>query len=89
VLRIRLQKSFQKDLSKLKMSNSHYTKYIVYLAKLINEEPLPIEAQDHALTGDWKDTREFHVSGDLLVIYFILDNELVLIRIGSHSQLFG
>ena len=88
MLKIRKQKSFQKDLLKEKMSDSHYTKYIVYLSKLINEEALPKEAKDHALSGVWKDTREFHISGDLLIIYFIANDELVLVRMGSHSQLF-
>ena len=70
------------------MSNQHYSKYILFLAKLLNEEALPIEAKDHPLTGEYRDTREFHISGDLLVIYFTTDIELVLIRIGTHSQLF-
>jgi len=70
------------------MSNQHYSKYISYLAKLLNEETLPVQARDHSLTGEYQDTREFHISGDLLIIYFTTEIELVLIRIGSHSQLF-
>jgi len=70
------------------MSNQHYSKYITYLAKLINQEELPLEARDHPLRGNYSDTREFHISGDLLLIYFTTDIELVLIRIGTHSQLF-
>ena len=88
MLIIRRQKSFLKDLSKIKMSNQHYSKYILYLSILIKEEPLPPEAKDHPLLGIYKDTREFHISGDLIVIYFTTDTELVLIRIGTHSQLF-
>lgn len=88
MLTIRRQKLFLKDLIKVKMSNQHYSKYISYLAKLLNEENLPVEARDHSLTGEYQDTREFHISGDLLIIYFITETELVLIRIGTHSQLF-
>jgi mRNA interferase YafQ len=88
VLTIRKQKSFSKDLTKVKMSNQHYSKYIIFLAKLLNKEELPNEAIDHPLTGDYKDTRELHINGDLLLIYFTTDTELVLIRIGTHSQLF-
>ena len=88
MLAIRRQKSFLKDLAKVKMSNQHYSKYITYLAKLINQEELPSEARDHPLVGNYSDTREFHISGDLLLIYFTTDIELVLIRIGTHSQLF-
>lgn len=88
MLTIRRQKSFSKDLSKVKMSNQHYSKYILFLSKLLNEENLPVEAKDHALTGEYQDTRELHISGDLLLIYFTTETELVLIRIGTHSQLF-
>ncbi|MFK5936835.1 MAG: type II toxin-antitoxin system YafQ family toxin [Sulfurimonas sp.] len=88
MLTIRRQKPFLKDLSKIKMSNQHYSKYITYLAKLIRTEELPQEARDHALTGKYQDTKEFHISGDLLLIYLTTKTELVLIRIGTHSQLF-
>ena len=71
------------------MSNQHYSKYILYLSMLIKKESLPPEAKDHPLLGNYKDTREFHISGDLIVIYFTTDTELVLIRIGTHSQLFS
>jgi len=70
------------------MSNQHYSKYITFLAELINERDLPQEAKDHSLSGKYQDTREFHISGDLLIIYFTTQTELVLIRIGTHSQLF-
>ena len=70
------------------MSNQHYSKYIAYLAKLMNKEELPLEARDHSLTGEYQDTRELHISGDLLLIYMTTSTELILIRIGTHSQLF-
>ena len=70
------------------MSNQHYSKYILYLSMLIKEESLPPEAKDHSLLGEYEDTREFHISGDLILIYLTTETELVLIRIGTHSQLF-
>ncbi len=88
MLKVKRHKLFSKELRNAKLSDQHFTKYIVYLAKLIEEKPLPEEALDHALKGEYKDCREFHISGDLLVIYFIVDDTLNLIRMGSHSQLF-
>lgn len=46
--------------------------------------------RDHALKGNWKGYREIHVEGDWLVIYTIDrgDLVLVLIRTGSHDDLF-
>ena len=69
-------------------SDQHYSRYISFLSKLLAEEILPQEAKDHPLEGDYKDCREFHISGDLLVIYRIENNVLQLLRIGTHSQLF-
>lgn len=70
------------------MTDKHYSKFIIYLATLIKKAPLPIEAQDHLLKGEYVDFREFHISGDVLVIYKIFDGVLNLVRIGTHSQLF-
>jgi len=88
MLKVKRHKLFIKELRSAKLSDQHFSKYIVYLAKLIESNPLPEEALDHPLKGEYKDCREFHISGDLLVIYFIADETLNLIRIGSHSQLF-
>ena len=81
-------KVFKKDISKLKFSNQHYAKYILYIGVLLEEKSLPNEAKDHELKGNWQGYREFHISGDLLLIYKIENGTLYLVRIGSHSQLF-
>ena len=70
------------------MSDKHFTRFVKYLALLSDKKSLPIEAKDHALTGDCCDFREFHISGDLLVIYQIENTIVKLVRIGSHNQLF-
>jgi mRNA interferase YafQ len=88
MLKIKRHKLFIKDLRDAKLSDQHFSKYILYLAKLIERHPLPKAALEHPLKGAYKDCREFHISGDILVIYFIKDETLNLIRIGSHAQLF-
>jgi len=81
-------KTFKKDISKLKFSNQHYAKYILYLGYLLNGKELPPEAKDHELKGQWSGYREFYISGDLILIYRIQNDTLYLLRIGSHAQLF-
>lgn len=46
--------------------------------------------KDHPLTGNLKDFRECHIAPDILLIYQIDDDILVLtlVSVGSHSQLF-
>ncbi|MDD5052281.1 MAG: type II toxin-antitoxin system YafQ family toxin [Sulfuricurvum sp.] len=89
MLSVERHKQFHKDIASLKLSEKHFTKFIVYLAALIQNEPLPQEAHDHELEGEWKGFREFHISGDVLIIYRYDDEVLKLIRMGSHAQLFG
>ncbi len=44
----------------------------------------------HKLSGNYKDNWECHVKGDLLVIWIEMtgENEIVLVRAGSHADLF-
>jgi len=81
-------KVFLKEYRKLTMSDQHYSKYIEYVTLLLKNQALPQEALDHNLKGDYQNYKEFHISGDLLVIYIVEDNYLKLIRIGTHTQLF-
>lgn len=88
MLKLKRHKEFLKDYKKQKVSEQHYAKFIVYLSQLLQQEPLPKEALDHPLKGEWSDFREFHISGDLLIIYAVKNDTLELYRIGSHAQLF-
>jgi len=88
VLSVKRHKNFLKDLRKVKLSDKHYAKYILYISKLIERKPLPDEAFNHPLKGTYAGYYEFHISGDVLIIYKLTDAELWLIRIGSHSELF-
>jgi len=88
VLDISIHKVFTKDLKKAQLNPTNTAKLLMFISLLLNEEELPSEARDHELTGNYKDTKEFHISGDLLVVYRTEKNTLELLRIGTHSQLF-
>jgi mRNA interferase YafQ len=55
-----------------------------------NDTPLPKKYNDHALKGKYTAYRECHIRPDLLLIYKKDKTNLilVLVRTGSHSQLF-
>ncbi len=55
---------------------------------LVRDTMLPPKNRDHALTGEWKTCRECHLRPDWLLIYKKVDTRLVLLRTGSHSELF-
>ena len=67
-----------RDLSKLR----------AILASLSRQEPLTARHLDHPLRGIWKRYREAHIEPDWLLIYRVTDNELRLVRTGSHADLF-
>ena len=57
---------------------------------LIEDQELPINLHDHFLVGEYVGMRELHVKPDLLLIYRKIDEDLLqLIRLGSHSEIFG
>ncbi|WP_419777785.1 type II toxin-antitoxin system YafQ family toxin [Malaciobacter marinus] len=88
MLEIEVHKTFTKDLKKAQLNPTNSAKLFTYISLLQNNKDLPAQARDHFLTGEYKDTKEFHISGDLVVIYINTGYTLQLIRIGTHSQLF-
>ena len=65
MIKLKRHKLFIKELRNAKLSDQHFSKYIVYLAKLIEEKALREEALDYPLKGEYKDCREFHISYDV------------------------
>lgn len=63
-------------------------KFSYVVKKLLRKEPLELKFKDHKLSGNKKGFRECHIKPDLLLVYQILENEIRLIDIGTHSQLF-
>ena len=80
MLDIAIHKAFTKDVKKAKLNSTNTAKLFMYISLLLNEEELPAQSKDHDLTGNYKDTREFHISGDLLVVYRIEENTLELFK---------
>lgn len=57
---------------------------------LLQDQILPAYFKDHQLKGEWEPHRECHLRSDLLLIYRKPDERLLtLVRLGSHSNLFG
>jgi mRNA interferase YafQ len=87
--KLRRHKSFLKDYANTKLSDSQFEKFVTYLHFLKDGQNLPQEARDHNLKGNWKDFKECHLGGDMLLVYAKFEEEIVLTRIGTHSEIFG
>ena len=88
--KIRPSTKFQKDLKKVQKRGYDISLLTTVLNILANGEALPQKYKDHNLSGNYKGCRECHITPDWLLIYEILDDELILYltRTGTHSDLF-
>jgi len=89
MLSIRDKRSFRKDYRKLRSSGKDLSKLAFVIDTLAAGKPLKGKYRDHALSGNYLGCRECHVSSDWLLIYQANETELILVRTGSHSELFG
>jgi mRNA interferase YafQ len=85
---LKRHKHYKKDALKAKLTDEQYAKRLKYLSMILKNKPLPPEARDHELIGEYKGFRECHLGGDMLIVYKVLDGILYLQRMGTHSQLF-
>jgi mRNA interferase YafQ len=81
------QKSFNKILSSGKVKRIEVENVVDILCKGIK---LPDKYRGHKLHGEYDGYDECHIKGDLILIYKIEENKLILIlvNLGSHSDLF-
>ena len=85
---VRRTRQFQKDVKRLKRSGKTIEKLLFVINQIAEGEKLSRKYRDHSLKGAFKGKRDCHIEDDWILLYSIKDNELILYRTGSHSQLF-
>lgn len=85
---VRFTSKFKKDLKRIKRPGKDQSILQSVIKKLAHDERLEPKYRDHALSGNYAGTRECHLQPDWLLIYRLLDTELILVRTGSHADLF-
>ncbi len=80
---------FKKDVKRAKKRGKQFSDFKRVIDLLDLGEPLAAKYRDHALVGGYKGSRECHIEPDWLLIYELTEDELVLVRTGSHADLFG
>lgn len=81
-------KQFAKDLKRMEKRGKSPEKIKNIIKKLVDEERLDVNYKDHKLIGNYKGRRECHVEQDWLLIYKMIDSEIIFERTGTHSDLF-
>ena len=79
---------FKKDVKRMTKRGNKFEEFKEVINKLSTGEKLEAKYRDHILSGQYKGTRECHIEPDWLLIYELAADELVLIRTGTHSDLF-
>ena len=90
MLTIKYQAAFKRDYKRIKKRGYDLRLLEDVIALLAQEQELPPAYRDHALTGDYSGCRECHIAPDWLLVYEVLQDELLLYltRTGTHSALF-
>lgn len=79
---------FRKDLKRYRNDAAKLANLFYIVGFLERGENIPKEFKPHMLSGDYAGHMECHVENDFLLIW--IDDEVVkLVRLGSHSELFG
>lgn len=77
MLTLVMSSRFKKDYKRLKRSGRYpMQKLLDVLDLLCAEQALPPQYRDHALTGNFRDFRECHISPDWLLIYTFFKSSL-------------
>jgi mRNA interferase YafQ len=85
---LRITGQYKKDLRLVERRGYRLRKLVAIVDKLRSGTPLSPIDDDHPLKGPWQSYRGCHVQGDWVLIYQDNGHEIVLVRTGSHSDLF-
>jgi mRNA interferase YafQ len=85
---LRITGQYKKDLRLVERRGYRLRKLVAIVDKLRAGTPLSPIDDDHPLKGPWQSYRGCHVQGDWVLIYQDKGHEIVLVRTGSHADLF-
>jgi len=90
MLKLSYTNQYLKDLELMKRRKLPKSELDEVVKLLLEQKPLPPKQKDHSLKGDFAGYRECHIRPNWLLIYKIDEKvlTLVLIRTGTHSDLF-
>ena len=82
------ENKFEKDLTLAKKRKKKLEALYNIVMILRNNQQLPPKNRNHKLQGTLKNYWECHIESDWLLIYKKTKTNLILSRIGTHSDLF-
>ncbi len=79
---------FRRDLRLAKRRGKAMDKFQAILDVLLAPQPLPERYRPHLLSGEYAGLWECHIESDWLLIWEPGDEVIVLVRLGTHADLF-
>lgn len=87
---LRSSSQYKRDAKRFRNQPKKMEKVAEILRRLRDEIPIPPEYSPHMLKGEYKGCMECHVEGDFLLIWIDeTEKQIGVLRLGSHSELFG
>jgi len=80
--------AFERDLRRVEKQGKDLDKLETVVDLLQAQKPLPARCRLHPLRGDWSGHWDCHVEPDWLLLYRVTATQLILVRTGSHAELF-
>ena len=80
--------AFEKDLKRVGKQGRKLDKLEAVVNLLQSQQLLPTRCRPHPLRGYWTGHWDCHVEPDWLLLYRVTETALILIRTGSHAELF-
>lgn len=86
---LKISKQFKKDLKRYQNKPKQIAQLKEVLSKLKENGIVPKECKPHMLIGEYRGFMECHIESDTLLIWLDeTENQIRLVRLGSHSELF-
>jgi mRNA interferase YafQ len=85
---VRRTSQFRQDVKRVERRGKDFAVFKTVVGSLIAGQALSLKYRDHPLLGQYAGSRECHIEPDWLLIYELTKSEVVLIRTGTHTDLF-
>jgi mRNA interferase YafQ len=86
---IKTTRHFERDIKRASKRGKDLHKLWRIVESLSRGEPLAIRHRPHRLSGEWNRFWECHIEPDWLLIWDETETSLILVRTGTHADLFG
>jgi mRNA interferase YafQ len=88
-MRLLTTKRFGRDLKRAKKRGKDLGRLWGVVDRLLGGQALDLRYRRHRLSGAWSGSWECHIEPDWLLIWIQDEDALVLVRTGTHSDLFS